>query len=228
MSRRRRGMTLVEAVVGVFLGAMVVTLAVRTLLQTASVARDTLVRDDRLTARRIARLTLRSELSALASGEARSSGGDSLSVRAVRGAGRVCQTGADELVVDLQSVRSPEPGKDSVELIGPLGSLRTVDLIDSRVLPDGCGQIPAGKPTALRSAGHIPSETIFVRLFETGSYHLPDGALRYRRGEGGRQPLTPVVWDPSSSLHVDGSWIRVLLRRGGEDTRVEPILFRTW
>jgi hypothetical protein len=38
------------------------------------------------------------------------------------------------------------------------------------------------------SEGARPS---LVRLFESGEYHLADGALRYRRGGGGRQPLTP-------------------------------------
>lgn len=36
-----------------------------------------------------------------------------------------------------------------------------------------------------------PARTVLTRVFERGSYHLVGGALRYRRGEGGRQPLTP-------------------------------------
>ena len=38
-----------------------------------------------------------------------------------------------------------------------------------------------------------PAEPILLRFFETGSYHLGDDALRYRRGSGGRQPLTEPV-----------------------------------
>lgn len=38
--------------------------------------------------------------------------------------------------------------------------------------------------------------TLFL-LFESGSYHLAGGALRYRRGESGRQPLTAEWFDDS-------------------------------
>ncbi|MGB1779482.1 MAG: PulJ/GspJ family protein, partial [Longimicrobiales bacterium] len=78
MTMRPTGVTLLEALVAVVIGTVLVTLAGRTLLHAMAVSRDAVVRDDRLVARRIARLTLRSELAALGPGEARSSGGDSL------------------------------------------------------------------------------------------------------------------------------------------------------
>jgi hypothetical protein len=36
-----------------------------------------------------------------------------------------------------------------------------------------------------------PTDPVLGRIFEGGSYHFSGGALRYRRGAGGRQPLTP-------------------------------------
>ncbi|MGB1657485.1 MAG: PulJ/GspJ family protein [Longimicrobiales bacterium] len=228
MTMRPTGVTLLEALVAVVIGTVLVTLAGRTLLHAMAVSRDAVVRDDRLVARRIARLTLRSELAALGPGEARSSGGDSLRLRAVRGTGRICLIESDGVVVDLQAGRSPEPDKDSLELIGSLGAVYAVDLIGTAVEPDACGATTRGRPTRLRSSGRVDSDVIFVRLFETGSYHLDRGALRYRRGRGGRQPLTPEVWDGTSSLLLDPPWIRVSLLEVSGDSMPVPLLVRAW
>ena len=40
---------------------------------------------------------------------------------------------------------------------------------------------------------------LVARIFERGSYHVSGGALRYRRGMGGRQPLTLDVFDDDRS-----------------------------
>ena len=40
---------------------------------------------------------------------------------------------------------------------------------------------------------------LVARIFERGSYHVVGRALRYRRGLGGRQPLTPNVFDDDRS-----------------------------
>lgn len=37
------------------------------------------------------------------------------------------------------------------------------------------------------------SDPVFALVFETGAYHLADGALRYRRGRSGRQPLVEAI-----------------------------------
>lgn len=228
MTVRRTGFTLLEALVAVVIGAVLVTLVGRTLLHTVAVSRDAVVQDDRLVARRIVRLTLRSEFAALVPGEARSSGGDSLRLRAVRGVGRVCRIESDGVVVDLQAGRSPEPDKDSLELIGPLGAVHAVDLTGTDDEPEACGVSEVGRPTRLRSSGPIGRDVIFVRLFETGSYHLDGGALRYRRGLGGRQPLTPGVWDGTSTLVLDPPWIRASLFDVSGDSISLPVVVRGW
>ena len=37
----------------------------------------------------------------------------------------------------------------------------------------------------------LPRSPVLMRAFERGEYHAVRGALRYRRGAGGRQPITP-------------------------------------
>jgi hypothetical protein len=228
MTLRCSGVTLLEALIAVVISTVVVTLAGRTLLHAMAVSRDAVVRDDRLIARRIARVTLRSELAALGPGEARSSGGDSLRLRAIRGAGRVCRIESDWIVADLRAGRSPEPDKDSLELMGPLGAVQVVDLIGTGSEPNACGANAVGRPTRLRSSGPVDPDVVFVRLFETGAYHLDLGALRYRRGRGGRQPLTPDVWDERSSLVFDAPWIRASLVDARAESTAVPLLVRVW
>ena len=79
-----RGASLVELLTALVLGALVIGLAGRTLLHAAETVRRAVAHDDRGTARRVARLTLRSELAALSPGDVRSSGGDSIRIRAFR------------------------------------------------------------------------------------------------------------------------------------------------
>lgn len=221
-------MTLLEALIALLLGVVVVSLAGRTLLHVTDVAREAVSRDDRLVARRVARLTLRSELSALAPGDVRSDGGDSLRIRAIRGAGRICVIESNAVVVDLTGSRATDPEKDSLELVGPLGSLRTVDVISATWAPGECGPTPLGRPARLESTGLIDTDLIFARVFETGAYHLSRGALRYRRGRGGRQPLTPQVWSRGSALSLEEGWVRVSIHEASRDSSTISLLVRSW
>ena len=43
---------------------------------------------------------------------------------------------------------------------------------------------------------------LVARVFERGSYSVSGGALRYRRGLGGRQPLTLNVFDERSTMEA--------------------------
>jgi hypothetical protein len=51
----------------------------------------------------------------------------------------------------------------------------------------------------------VPPQTVLVRLFERGSYHLSGSALRYRRGGSGRQPLTPEIWSMPATRWVESA-----------------------
>jgi hypothetical protein len=52
---------------------------------------------------------------------------------------------------------------------------------------------------------------VLVRFFERGSYHLADDAFRYRRGGGGRQPLTVERIGPGSGFSFAGEALHVTL-----------------
>lgn len=118
--------------------------------------------------------------------------GDSIGLRAFRGVGFVLgdSVRGDRVRVCYRGIRSPAPEKDSVLFLGIDGRWRAHDLVSRALRPGACVQTADAweeewvvSPEAGRS--------VLVRLFERGSYHLSSGALRYRRGAGGRQPLTP-------------------------------------
>jgi hypothetical protein len=53
---------------------------------------------------------------------------------------------------------------------------------------------------------------LLARVFERGSYHLEDRAIRYRLGEAGRQPLTAERLESGSSLVANGGGVSMRLR----------------
>jgi hypothetical protein len=71
---------------------------------------------------------------------------------------------------------------------------------------------------------------LVVRVFERGSYHVSGGALRYRRGMGGRQPLTLDVFDDDRS-NVEARAAEVVFRlvadrlHAGADTNSAALRF---
>lgn len=147
---------------------------------------------------RTTRVVLRAELRHGLPAQVLAGGGDSLRVRAARGAGVVCLIDGADLLVAYRGVRQPEPDKDSVLLVGPEGII-TADAIRSAAPSDRCGgslRIRSG-PGADGLDGD--AGTIAV-VFEGGVYQVADGALRYRRGAGGRQPLTEALLDRRSRL----------------------------
>lgn len=118
--------------------------------------------------------------------------GDSIVLRAFRGVGFVLgdSVRGDSVRVCYRGIRNPAPEKDSVLLLGIDGRWRAHDLVRRALLSGACVQTAdASKEEWVLSPE--PGRSVLVRLFERGSYHLSLGALRYRRGEGGRQPLTP-------------------------------------
>ncbi len=126
------------------------------------------------------------------------SGGDSLAVRGYRGWAQLCPVPSrpGEVVVSRVGLRAPNPDKDSV-LIPTLGGVAVVPLL--RVVSEtvGCGSMGVPERWTLGLSA-VPDSGI-ARYFERGSLHIVNEALRYRRGAGGRQPLTPAV------LHAGGS-----------------------
>ena len=119
-------------------------------------------------------------------------GGDSVGLRAFRGLGLVIpasQVGT-RIRVCYRGLRSPNADKDSVLLMALDGGWRGYDLLDRAIVASPCRNMGEGWEEDWTLSAE-PHGAVLGRVFEAGSYHLADQALRYRRGLGGRQPLTP-------------------------------------
>ncbi|HSH46572.1 MAG TPA: hypothetical protein VK966_12080 [Longimicrobiales bacterium] len=151
-------------------------------------------------ARRTAQVVLGGELRYLMPGEAVLEG-DALYVRAFRGGGRVCRGAAETLELEYRGMRLPNPAKDSVVLLTE-GS-EVVRGVRSSARSEVCG------PDGVRLTLDVPAPpAVWGMVFESGSYHAADGALRYRRGAEGRQPLTEAIFrDVQLRRGVDGGTV---------------------
>jgi prepilin-type N-terminal cleavage/methylation domain-containing protein len=121
-----------------------------------------------------------------------SGGGDSVSLRAFRGLAFVeAPEPAGGVRVCYRGIRIPNVEKDSVLLLGGNGRWTAHALVGRTKGTPGCG----GMEMTWTEIWQLEPEwsgQVFARIFERGSYHFSGGALRYRRGWGGRQPLTPM------------------------------------
>lgn len=146
--------------------------------------------------------------------------GDSISLRAFRGVALPCDTGAsrgDGLTVLFRGTRTPDPEKDSLLVLDRRGRWRRAGLRARRThvgpAPGLCPAVSSGTVERWRLSSGA-GDAVLLRLFERGSYHLTGGALRYRRGQGGRQPLTGVVLDDLASALDGGAGPVVRVRLG--------------
>lgn len=168
---------------------------------------------ERLDAARVGRYVLGQELRAGRPGrDWTAPAGDSTRLRAFRGLAVPCSSDApgDGVLVRYRGVRRPDPAKDSLLLLLPEGRWAACALEAATPASDEVEVCPeAGREWSVqRWRIEDPGpEIVVARLFEPGSYHVAGGALRYRRGAGGRQPLTPVLLhDPTSGLEAgDGN-----------------------
>lgn len=117
---------------------------------------------------------------------------DSIRMRAIRGSGVICGLDGREILLRYAGVRRPDPAKDSILLV-----LQPSTAGDAYGLEAVAADARCGGSLRLLLAGRPPDLPAGVALvFETGVYSLA-GALRYRRGAGGRQPLTEDLLDAS-------------------------------
>lgn len=124
---------------------------------------------------------------------------DSIRLRAVRGVGVICGRVGTAVLVRYRGVRSPDPEKDSALVITGAGTTGAAYRVTGVVTDRGCGD---GYRLTLDPT---PPPAGLTLIFETGSYHLSGGAFRYRRGRGGRQPVTEAVLAPSRFRTGEGS-----------------------
>ncbi len=218
----RNGATVAEVLIALICGLLVVQLSLAGLARVRSVGLRLTQRSEILAALRVSRVVLRRELRFGVRGvDWVDFAPDSISLRAFRGVGVVCPDGAlaPDLMVAWSGMRAPAPEKDSVLLLTGQGAWIRADLLSVRPTSDLCATDPRTELQRWQISVTPEESIVLARLFERGSYHVSGAALRYRRGRGGRQPLTPEVFDtpPSGFVKREGSlaleWIRV--RDGG-------------
>lgn len=117
-------------------------------------------------------------------------GADTLALRALRGVGIICAGGGAGVDVRYRGMRWPDATKDSVVTAAVGAPERALALESDRAAEGACAAHPGEtvRRWALSDSAGAAGDLLLV--FERGSYHLSNGALRYRRGAGGRQPLT--------------------------------------
>lgn len=220
-------MRLLEVIVALLVGFALLAVGWGVLARSAVAGRTLLARSEMVEVERLTPWVLERELAGSRPLVDWADDPAGLSLRVFRGAGVRCGpvTGTDTetgVVVGYRGLRQPEPDKDSLELTHADGRRTVVRLASVTTLDAGedggeCG--PETRPLRLRwlddqaTSGEGPGAgVVLVRVFERGLYAVDD-AFRYRRGAGGRQPLTVPVLDPGRSF----------LGAGGGDPRLELV-----
>lgn len=196
----QRGALALEWLVAVSLVAVLATLSATAMVASLRRGMSVLVHVEGGAAAQAATNVLRSELSRAAPGlDWTAPSGDSLRIRAVRGTAWICGvlgTGGRVTVV-YRGDRTPNPAKDSVRILSADGSVEVRGLRARRTR----ARCPhTGLPADEWDLGPSPPQEAVLRLFESGTYAMDRGALRYRTGRGGRQPVAGVAFDSASSL----------------------------
>jgi hypothetical protein len=136
-----------------------------------------------------------------------------LPLRAFRGVGEVCPSGAqpDGGLVRHRGVRLAEPLKDSLLLLTQAGVWRGVKLTSRSPSVLECPQWPGEAVERWHWEPQVAG-ALLARVFERGSYHLEERAVRYRLGDGGRQPLTEERLESGSAFGLSTSTLDLHLR----------------
>jgi prepilin-type N-terminal cleavage/methylation domain-containing protein len=207
----RSGFSLPEVLVALVLGLFLAHLGLESLSRLQAARARIAARTDALVALRVGRHVLRSELRHGVAGSDWSVDGDSVWIRAFRGAAVVCESAPSSasLTVSYSGDRVPDPTKDSLVLFDATGASEVRALVGTAAATTPCDG-PGRAARWFLDRGASPGAVV-AKLFEHGSYHLTDAALRYRRGASGRQPLTPEVWSAATGWTVSGNRVGVML-----------------
>jgi prepilin-type N-terminal cleavage/methylation domain-containing protein len=187
------GYTLAELLVALTLLAALATVLFGALIAHVRLARQLAHRVVEADAVRTASTVIGGELRRASPLDLRAVASDSLALRAFRGIGTVCGATSDAIVLHYRGDREPAPAKDSVLWIGS-GVLVAARL--AAVQPFGaanCTGVADGEVQLWRTEPAVPAQGVLL-VYESGTYYLTGGALRYRIGEAGRQPLTPELF----------------------------------
>ena len=186
------GASLLEGLVAFVLIALLVPGIWATLARQIAAGTRMVSRAEALEGIRVVSWLIPRELELGSEGRDWTASSDTVALRAFRGFAVSDSVGASpgDHWVCFSGDRAPDPRKDSVLVLWPSGAWTQADLLRHRRTAGTCsGPGPSGVVAQWSVAG-ISEEALAFRLFERGSYHLEDEALRYRRGEGGRQPVT--------------------------------------
>lgn len=202
--RQVGGATLVETLVALLLGLFLVQAGMAAVGRTRLAHARAMERADALSAVRLTGALLRAETSAGRMGVDWFADDDSLALRAYRGTGLVCgeHEAPESLVVSYGGYRRPDPTKDSVEVVYADGARAVLALTGVAEGPPTCWGAALEDALALELDGALPPGGVVARVFERGTYSLSGRALRYRRGAGGRQPLTPEIFESESGWRL--------------------------
>lgn len=193
------GFSLVELVVTLALGSLILSAATSLLRSGLRLAASHAARIETEETLRISAHILASELRLLDPAvDLELFAARSLGLRAFRGAGLACPSDGDRLLVRYRGLRQPEPAKDSVLVLNEAGQADVRALDASVRVTDGCPRAD-GELLFQWDLGDQHPDASLLLLFEHGSYHLSEHALRYVRGAGGQQPLTAESLDVNAS-----------------------------
>ena len=193
----RAGTSLVEVLAVMTLAGLLLSLVVGVCRAQLRLVRATAERASKSDALRTAAVVLAGETRRMTRADVRALSDDSIAARAFRGTGIPCGVWAGGVVVRYSGDRLPDSAKDSVLVIGTAVTSAFV-LLDSGPATVPCPVLAGESVLQWRLGGSAPAESVIL-VFESGSYHLSDRALRYRLGAAGRQPLT------AEALHDAGS-----------------------
>lgn len=185
----RAGFTLVELMVGAVAAGLAATAAVSLLAAHGRLLRAHASASDVAEVARVVTLLLPAEVR-LAPPADLAASADTLGLRAVRGVGLVCAVTGGDVHVRYRGLRQPAPDKDSILVLPTQGYEQASALEGDRAGPGACDTASGEEVRTWSLSAAPPAVGDIALVFERGSYHLADGALRYRRGAGGRQPLT--------------------------------------
>jgi hypothetical protein len=152
--------------------------------------------------------------------------GDSIGLRAFRGLGIVTDADgpSEELLVCYRGLRQPDPAKDSILFLDGRGRWRAAALAGRSAGSEPCAEHPGSTEERWQVSPRPTTLPLLARVFESGVYSFTDDAFRYRRGLGGRQPITPERLDEGVFLPASGpvpslTWAVRLTRSGtGSET----------
>jgi hypothetical protein len=218
----RRGSGTVEVLVCLLLMALVVQLSWSLLASARATTSRLIQRSEALDAERLGWHVLSREVGAgVPSRDWTVESARVLPLRAFRGLAEVCaqHASADGALVRYDGMRLPEPAKDSLLALSDQGEWLALRLTSRSPSSLEC---PAWPGAAVERWSWEPAQTgvVLARVFERGSYHLEDRAIRYRTGDGGRQPLSEERLESGSAFLVSAAGLDLHLRlRVDERTR---------